>query len=316
MDSRILGTPLPLGRGAAVLTFDVGGDVTKAALFDSDGQMLGLSHTVCPTFNHDEGDTRLDQIEDLTTQFARDFPQVTPAAVGLISAGLVDDCDGVAVLSSALRWVNVPYRKLARDRLRLPSSFSHDGRAAGDAEFLLGAARAYRNVVVIVIGPHISASIIIDGVSHTGGGFAGKLGHSIVDPFGERCICGARGCLETVASVGAIVRRYREATGQPVTGARDVLQRALHGDSAADVVWSDAVDAIALSISNLAAVLAPEAFVIGGGISLAGDEFFRPLRRRLDTLLSFHRRPVLLPAIVGENAGLVGAALHARAAVR
>ena len=95
-------------------------------------------------------------------------------------------------------------------------------------------------------------------------------------------------------------------------GARDVLARAAAGDLVAAAVWDEALDALALAICQLAAVLAPQAVVIGGGLSRAGDELFGALRRRIDARLSFHRRPELVPAELGEDAGLLGAALIAR----
>jgi len=154
--------------------------------------------------------------------------------------------------------------------------------------------------------------IIIDGHAHFAGGYAGEIGHSIVDLAGARCFCGARGCLETVASAGAIARLYQEITGIRPTGAREVLEHARADDPVARKVWDDALDALALSIAQLTAFLAPQAILIGGGLAQAGDALFAPLRERADALLSFHRRPELVPAIIGENAGLIGTALRAR----
>ncbi|MDH6235824.1 ROK family protein [Cryobacterium sp. CG_9.6] len=305
--------PLALGPGAAVLAFDTRNTSTKAALFDVQGQMLGFSRTPTPVSTANAPETLLLHIEDLTTQFARDFPQVAPAAAGLIAPGVVDDEEGIAILSANLRWANVPYKRLTEGRLHLPSSFSNTARAIGEAEFRLGAARPFSNVVVIRFGSRITASLFINGKAHAGGGFAGGIGHSIVDLKGEKCVCGSRGCLDTVASAAAIVRRYGALTGEVLPGAEAVLARARSGDAAADVVWNDALDAFALAISQMAAVIAPEAIVIAGGLSRAGDELFVPLRRRLDALLSFHRRPVVVPAILGPNSALLGAALRARA---
>lgn len=91
-----------------------------------------------------------------------------------------------------------------------------------------------------------------------------------------------------------------------------MLRRAQAGDPIARQIWDDALDALSLSLAQLTAFLAPQAIVIGGGLSQAGDALFQPLRQRIDALLSFHRRPALLPAQIGENAGLIGAALRAR----
>ena len=303
---------LPLGAGEPVIAVDVGGTDTKAALFDASGRMLGLSRTPTPLDGERTASSVIARVRELTLQFAADFPEVRPRAVGLLAPGLVDDDAGIGVLSTNLHWSNVPFKQLTEDLIHLPTTFSHDVRAAGEAEFRLGAARPYRNVVVLVIGTGIAGSLFINGRAHTGGGYAGEIGHSIVHPTGPLCGCGSRGCLETVASAGAIVRRYEEATGIRSGGAREVLALARTGDPAAALIWSEALDALALSIAQLAAILAPEAIVIGGGLAQAGDHLFVPLRERVSALLSFHRRPVILPASIGENAGLLGGALRAR----
>lgn len=301
-----------LGDGFAVLAFDVGGTDIKAGLVDEAGRMLGITRVPTPLHGGETADAVLKEVAQLAAGLARDFPGVTPRAAGLIAPGLVDDERGVGIRAVNLSWSNVPFKQLLEQRLKLPASFSHDVRAAGTAEFLLGAAQPFHDVVIVVIGTGIASAVFIDGRAHRADGYAGELGHSIIDPHGELCACGARGCLETVASAGAIVRRYQQRTGHRPNGAKDVLQRAQNGDAAATLVWNEALDALALAIAQLAAVLAPEAIIIGGGLAQAGDALFRPLRGRVDALLSFHRRPTILPAFLGDNAGLLGAALAAR----
>jgi glucokinase len=301
-----------LGPGAAVLAFDVGGTDTKAALFDTSGTMLGLSRTPTPHRGGHTAEAVLERVSELAAESAGRFPAVRPVAAGLVVPGLVDDDRGVAIHAANLDWVNVPFRQLAEDRLGVPVAFSHDVRGAGEAEHRLGAARPYRDAVILVIGTGIASSILINGQAHIADGYAGEIGHSVVDPNGRACSCGARGCLEAIASAGAIARRYTELSGIRPDGAKEVLQRAQAGETAARLVWDSALDALALSIAQLTAVLAPQAIVIGGGLAQAGDALFVPLRQRVDALLSFHRRPELVPALIGENAGLIGAALKAR----
>ncbi|QYF73059.1 ROK family protein [Cryobacterium sp. PAMC25264] len=310
--SSVLAHALPLGTGAAVIAVDVGGTDTKAALFDESGRMLGLSRTPTPHRGEGTATAVVARVQELTLQFAADFPEVRPRAVGLIAPGVVDDDAGIGILSANLHWSNVPFKQLTEDLVRLPTTFSHDVRAAGEAEFRLGAARPYQNVVVLVIGTGIAGSLFIDGHAHTSAGYAGEIGHAIVDPHGPLCGCGSRGCLESIASAGALVRRYTELTGIRPSGAREVLALAQVGDAAATAIWINALDALALSIAQLAAVLAPEAVIIGGGLAQSGDRLFVPLRERVHALLSFHRRPLILPASIGENAGLLGGALRAR----
>jgi len=251
------------------------------------------------------------RITELAAELLAAHPDVRPVAAGLLVPGIVDTERGIGVFASNLGWRDAPIRALAVAALDLPVTFHHDVTAASLAEHRLGAARAFDDVVVLVIGTGIAGSLILDGRPHLGGGFAGEIGHSPVAD-GPRCACGARGCLEVIASAGAIVRRYAERTGTEVDGAREVLARAEAGDEGAREIWDSALDALAFALAQLAATIAPEAVVIGGGLSRAGDALFAPLASRLDDRLSFHRRPLLVPAQLGGNAGLLGAALIAR----
>lgn len=304
--------PLPLGDGEAVLAFDVGGTDTKYALFAADGAMVGRDRRPTPRAGRDTVEGVLELVADTAAGFLHDFPQVHPRAVGLLVPGLVDDVTGVGVFSGNLGWADVPFKSLAEARLELPVAFSHDVGGAGEAELRLGAARAFRNVAVLVIGTGVASALFVEGRPYSADGFAGEIGHSIVVPGGRECVCGGRGHLETVASAAAIARTYTELSGKPAAGAREVLSHAQAGDRDAIRAWDEAIDALALGIGQLVAILAPEAVVIGGGLAEAGDAFFGPLRSRVDSLLTFHRRPLLVPAQLGEDAGLLGAAIRAR----
>jgi glucokinase len=303
--------PAPLGPGEVVLAFDVGGTDTKSALVDRDGRLLGLRRTPMPLDGERTPEAVVGLVAELAAELRAAHPDLQPVAAGLLVPGIVDAERGVGVYASNLGWHDAPIRDLAETALGLPVAFHHDVTAASWAEHRLGAARAYDDVVVLVIGTGIAGSLILDGRPHLGGGYAGEIGHSPVAE-GPRCACGSRGCLEAVASAGAIARRYAERTGVEVDGARDVLARAEAGDAAAHEVWESAVDALGFAVAQLAATVAPEAIVIGGGLSRSGDALFAPLASRVDERLSFQRRPLLVPAQLGGDAGLLGAALIAR----
>ncbi|MEO6200041.1 MAG: ROK family protein [Cryobacterium sp.] len=305
-------SPLPLGEGEAVLAFDVGGTDMKSALFTAEGTMLGLTRTPTPLGGADTPGAVLDTAERLMSGYAERFPEVTPRSAGLLVPGLVDDVNGIGVFSSNLGWRDVPFRALAEARLGLPVAFSHDVRGAGEAEFRLGAARGARDAAVLVIGTGIAGAFFVDGRPHLAGGYAGEIGHSVVEPDGPACPCGGAGHLEMLASAGAIARRYAERSGEEPAGARDVLLRAEAGDTTAQAVWAEAVRALALGIGQVVTLMAPEVVVLGGGLAQAGPALFEPLHRELDTMLTFQRRPRLVPAQIGEDAGLIGAALRAR----
>lgn len=300
-----------LGAGAPVLAFDVGGTDIKSALFDAEGVAHGLRRTPTPVVEGDRTEVLLERLEVLAAELRAAYPDVIPEAVGLVVPGIVDADAGLAVFASNLGWRDAPLRDLAAERLGLTVAFDHDVRAAAWAERQLGGARDYADSVVLVIGTGIAGAIFVGGVPHTAGGYAGEIGHSPIADAPE-CPCGARGCLEAVASAGAIARRYRDATGIEPDGAKDVIARAAAGDQVAAEIWNSALDALTLSLAQLAAVVAPQAVVIGGGLSRAGGALFDELRERLAARLSFQRVPVLVPAELSGNAGLLGAALRAR----
>jgi glucokinase len=311
MTSSPSGATPGLGAGSAVLAFDVGGTDTKAAVIDDAGRVLDILRVTTPVRKLGTEDAVLEMVASLAAGFRARHPSVSPQAAGLLVPGYVDEASGIGIFSENLNWKNVPFRDRASALLGMPVAFSHDVRGAGEAEYRLGAAAPFQNVVVMAIGTGIAGAIFIGGKIYAGGGLAGEMGHSVVAD-GPDCACGGRGCLEAVASAGAIARRYNARAGADVPGAKEVLDLAQRGDAAAIGIWESALDALALDLSHTVALLAPEAIVLGGGLANAGELLFEPLRQRLDAILTFHRRPVLLAASIGENAGVVGAALKAR----
>jgi glucokinase len=312
MDEQPTPPSTPLGPGEAVLAFDVGGTDTKSAVVDRRGRVLGLRRTPTPRFGDDPASALVSSLALLAREHLDQFPEVQPVAAGVSVPGLVDERAGVGIFASNLGWRDAPLREMAEREIGLPVAFGHDARAASDAEYRLGAATTYGDVVVLTIGTGIAGGLVLGGRPYSGGGFAGELGHALSDPGGERCACGSIGCLETISSAGAIARRYTAASGMAVPGALEVLEAAAAGDIDAVRIWDDALRALAEQLARLVAILAPEAIVIGGGLAQAGPALFKPLGERLDTLLSFHRRPALVRARLGDDAGLLGTALAAR----
>ena len=306
--------PTSAGPGAAVLAFDVGGTDMKAALLDEQGRMLQSRRVPTPLDGVRTGERVVDEVARLAEELTSAHPGVRPTAAGLLVPGHVDDVRGIGVFAENLGWHEFPFRERAQAALGMPVGFGHDVRGAGEAEHRMGAARGFDDVVVVTIGTGIAAAVFVDGQLYTGGGLAGEIGHDRVAE-GPICACGGRGCLEAVASAAAIARRYTLRTGRAVAGAKEVLELMRAGDANAAADWATALDALALGISHVVALLAPQAIVIGGGLSEAGEELLQPLRERLDDILTFHRRPQLIKASIGADAGLFGSALAARDAL-
>lgn len=301
-----------LGEGPAVLAFDVGGTDTKAALLDSGGRLRGIRRRLTARDPREPARAVVAAIAAIAADLRAAHPGIRPVVAGVSVPGLVDETTGIGVFSSNLGWRDAPIRDLAASALALPVAFGHDVRRAGEAELRLGAARGCRDAVIVTIGTGIAGALVVDGRMHAGDGFAGEIGHMLSDPDGEPCGCGGIGCLETIASAAAIARRYGARTGVATAGATDVLSALHRGDADAAEVWADAIAAIADQLARIASLLAPQVVVIGGGLAHAGAALFDPLSRALEARLSFQRRPALVAAALGGDAGLLGTALAAR----
>ncbi|ALE07626.1 hypothetical protein AL755_06730 [Arthrobacter sp. ERGS1:01] len=270
-------------------------------------QLSDLQRHPTPLDGERSGDTVCARIVELTRDYQARHPELAISAVGVTVPGIVDEVNGVGVFSANLGWRDYPFTATLTEALGLPVAFGHDVSMAGEAEFRIGAAVGKRDVLILVIGTGIAGAVLCDGSRVAGDGYAGEIGHAMVPaPDGGLAI------LESIGSAGAIARRYAEAAGQPVDGARTVLARAGAGDAAARQVWDDAVNALAFSVAQCVSILGTETVVLGGGLSMAGPALFEPLAARVDALLSFHRRPQFVHAVLGENAGLIGSALKAR----
>jgi glucokinase len=232
-------------------------------------------------------------------------------AVSVAVPGIVDEARGVVVSAVNLGWRHLPLRELLEARLNLPVVFGHDVRSGGLAEARLGAARGVNDALFVPLGTGIAAAIFAGGRLVSGAGYAGELGHLPVDPAGQPCQCGGRGCLETVSSASAIARRYAQRSGRPVGDAAEVARRMAGGDLDAGAVWSEAVEALASALVVCSTLLAPEVIVIGGGLVQAGEVLLGPLRTALQAGLTVQRRPRLMCAALGDNAGCLGAGLRA-----
>jgi glucokinase len=294
-----------------VVACDVGGTGIKAGLVDAAGRVHRAVTVPTPVVDGDGDATAkavLSQVAGLVTDLSAPGPV---AGIGVIVPGLVDAATGMALYAENLGWRDVPFTGRLAEATGLPVAFDHDVRAAGAAEQRFGAGRGHQDVAFVPIGTGISAALLLDGRPYAGGGWAGEIGHIDVGS-GLPCPCGARGCLETVASAAAIARRYTERSGRGVQGALEVAGRLGSGDPDALAVWDEAVDALAFVLAVTAAVAAPELIIIGGGLSGAGDVLLEPLRRGVTARVTPpQRQPELVPAELGEQAGLLGAALLA-----
>lgn len=301
-----------LGPGPAVLAIDVGGTQVKAATLDASGRILDVTRRPTPRSGADAGGAIIEAAVQLLE--AARLAGAGIEAVAMTVPGIVDEERGVGVRSTNLGWRDYPFRDVLGARTGLPTVIAHDVRAAGEAEAQLGAARGADQAAVVTIGTGIAAALRIGGRAYTAGGYAGELGHVVVDPAGPACACGRTGCLEAIGSAAALVRRYRVRGDHPVENAADVLRLVELHDPVAVAVWRSALAALGVGLGMLVSIMAPEVIVVGGGLSEAGDVLLDPLREELAVRCTGLRVPRLAQAELGEDAGTWGAAILARAA--
>ncbi|GAB2739250.1 ROK family protein [Arthrobacter bambusae] len=306
-------TSLIPGPGAPVMVFDVGGTDLKYGVVDSTGRFAHQGSTPTAIGSQEKF---LDQLSGLVATYQAGPREQRPQAIAVNAPGIVDASTGVVVSAVNLGWSDFALSSALEARVGLPVVLGNDVQMAGLAEHRLGAAKGLRNALVLVIGTGIASAVILDGEVYDGDGYAGEIGHARMEPLTSTvailCTCGASGCLQTVSSASAIARNYAAVSGTPVVGAKEVMDAAAAGDPAAVGVLNQAYDGLALAIAQSVALLAPQAVIFGGGLSNAGDALLRPVAERLDSILSFHRRPRLLPARFGSSAGLLGGAVQAR----
>ncbi|MFJ4007008.1 ROK family protein [Streptomyces sp. NPDC090023] len=297
-----------------VIALDVGGTSMKAALVGADGAVL---HRARRATGREHGPAAV--VENLLAFAAElrahgaDHLGAPALAAGVAVPGTVDEARGTALYSANLGWRDVPLRALLAERLGMPVALGHDVRTGGLAEGRTGAGRGADRFLFIALGTGIAGAIGLAGRVEAGAnGFAGEIGHIVVRPGGEPCPCGQTGCLERYASAAAVGTVWAKTSGRADADAADCARAVAAGDPAADRVWTGAVDALADGLVTALTLLDPGTLIVGGGLAEAGDVLFRPLRAAIERRLTFQSAPALVPAALGEGAGVLGAALLAQ----
>ncbi|MFJ6431846.1 ROK family protein [Streptomyces sp. NPDC091416] len=297
-----------------VIALDVGGTGMKAALVGADGTLL---HEARRATGRERGP---DAVVESVLAFAADLRAYgqehlgeSARAAGVAVPGIVDGENGIAVYAANLGWRDVPMRLLLGERLGgVPVALGHDVRTGGLAEGRIGAGKGADRFLFVPLGTGIAGAIGIAGTIEAGAhGYAGEIGHIVIRPDGPDCPCGQRGCLETLASAGAVSRAWAAASGDPEADAADCAKAVESGDPKAVAVWLNAVDALAAGLVTALTLLDPRTLIIGGGLAEAGETLFTPLRAAVEERVTFQRLPHIVPAALGDTAGCLGAGLLA-----
>lgn len=302
---------------------DLGGTGIYGALVTHEGKVLADAERRTPS---DGGPA-----EVLGTMFAmtRELVDQAPAPVmgiGLGIPGLLDQEAGISLTSPNLNWRNVPVLEPFRQEFGLPVAMENDVRVGCLGEMHFGAGRHFRNFLFTALGTGIGGAVVLDRQIYRGPyGTAGEFGHIPLRPQrGPACGCGAFGCLEALASGPAIRRRTLQALKDNRDGhmssmrhlpedeisARTLSEAARGGDALANMLWEEIGGDLGLGILAYYNLLGPEAIIVGGGVSLAGDLLLEPARRICQErlMLGIREHLQIVPAELGDDAGAIGAA--------
>jgi glucokinase len=317
--------------GRLAIGIDIGGTKVAGGLVDVGGNITHRARRDTPHRSKSPSVVE-DKIVEVVNELMKKVGSATVVAVGIGAAGFVAADRATVVFAPHLSWRHEPLREALQKRVAMPIFVDNDANAAAWAEWKFGAAQGESHLMVITLGTGIGGGILIDGQVQRGRfGIAGEFGHMQVVPGGHRCECGNRGCWEQYASGNALVREARSLFSANSPIASDLLDRvegdpanltgplitqaARDGDPTACELLAEIGNWLGVGIANLAAAFDPGTFVIGGGMSAAGDLLLASARETFKRQLTgrgYRPEARIVAAELGNDAGLIGAADLAR----
>jgi glucokinase len=300
---------------------DIGGTKIAVALSDTDGHLISISRFAT---NVEIGPYRIldNTVKEIEQMMEEADARLVAAGIGC--GGPLDHRRGLILSPPNLPgWDDFPIIEVIEKRLGCRAVLDNDANVAALGECRYGAGVGLHDLVYVTISTGIGGGIIIGGkILHGINDGAGEVGHITVLPEGPRCGCGARGCMEAICSGTSIARRARErlltaaqssmttlAGGLNKVTAKVVAEAARSGDPLASEIWDETVYYLAIGLGNVINIIAPEAVILGGGVSMAGEQLLEPLRREVQSRSTMlpPEKINILQAALGDNSGIYGA---------
>lgn len=311
------------GAKSLVIGLDLGGTNSVFGIIDREGKVLTTTSIKTQGYQNVES-----YVEDSVKAVMQIVEQVGGMekihAMG-IGAPCGNYYNGTIEQAANLAWAKgiVPLADMFVSRLNIPVAITNDANAAAMGEMIYGEAVGMKNFVELTLGTGVGSGIVANGQLIYGcDGFAGELGHMVVEPEGRPCGCGRKGCLETYCSATGVVRTtvaMLEESTEP-TSLRDipreelssyeVYKAAMAGDAMAQEVFRQTGRRIGVACANIATFLSPEAFIFFGGLAQAGDLLFRPMEEAYnENVLSLYKGKAkfLKSGLDGAKAAVLGA---------
>ena len=290
---------------------DFGHDSVRVVVVDRSGELLVDARDERDVDHHADAalDMAVEMVGRLLTQ-AR-IPRERVLGVGAaISAPLRSGSIAFASERIFPGWVDLDVRQALTSRLGLAVEVGNDANLGALAEATFGAGRRVENILYVMLSAGVGAGLVLRGELYAGAtGTAGELGHVVVDPGGQVCRCGNRGCLETIAGVTALMDALRYSRGTDLTF-EDLLRLVADRDPGALRVIADAGRAVGRALAGMCSVLDPGLVIVGGELAAAGDALLEGIREMIDretSPVAGHSYPVV-PGDLGAKAEALGAA--------
>lgn len=308
--------------------FDVGGTNIKAGVVDDQGKIVTYRRVpFVKGENYKKTSQRMAKMaEEMVSEAGCGMKEIQ--SIGVAVPGTIDE-QGKRILNAhSLHFHYVPMKAAIEELFpSKPVSLMNDANAAALGESIAGALRGCKTAVLLTLGTGVGGGLILNGKLFNGGrGHGVELGHMTLEEGGEVCTCGRRGCIESVCAGTWLLKQGRKAVIESpfsliytrTAGKLDrvtaklVVDCAKAGDAMAMDIFSRYVNYLSSAIVSIASLLDPEVIALGGGISLTGDFLYRPLNRLVKEKVFFKCDYSIVPAKLGNDGGIIGAALHAK----
>ena len=306
-----------------VIGLDLGGTNSVFGIVDGDGEIIATTSIKTQTFQ------RVEQYVEESVKAVMQIVEQVGGMEKIRAMGIGAPCGnyykGTIENAANLVWAKgiVPLADMFSEKLGIPVAITNDANAAAMGEMKYGAAVGMKNFVELTLGTGVGSGIVANGQLIYGcDGFAGELGHMVVDPDGRPCGCGRKGCLETYCSATGVARSAREFLAnsnepsllreldpEKITS-YDVSMAAAKGDKIALDIYQFTGQLLGESCANFAAFSSPEAFIFFGGLTKAGDLLMNPIKKAYnDNVLNIYKGKAkfLVSSLEGSSAAVLGA---------
>jgi glucokinase len=308
--------------GRALIGVDLGGTNLRTALLTSDGDILDKSKEATHV-SEGWNNVVVRIVDNIAQQREHAVKRALDVlAIGVGAPGVIQMDTGVVEKSPNFPdWNNIPLRSELEKALHVPVFIENDANAAALGEQWRGAGRGVNNMILLTLGTGVGGGIVLNNkIFHGADGMAGELGHMTLVPDGRPCSCGNIGCLEMYASARGIIQSYQEeqiksapSGALPAMTSEEIYQAARAGDPIARRVMKEMGRILGIGMANLINIFNPEMIVIGGGVKDAWNLFIDATRDEImkRAFSGPARRTRIVPSLLGDDAGMVGAAAAA-----